>query len=97
MEKRRDYWLKKLFVKNGEQLSLQSHRKRFEIWVVLKGKIRVKKGDASFILRKGDYIKIDKKEKHRIRGLVDAVVLEAAFGVPEERDIVRYEDMYGRN
>lgn len=96
LEKRRNYWLKKLFVKRGAQLSLQSHKKRYEMWIVLEGKIRAQKGGASFVVRGGEYIKINKNERHRISGLADSVVLEAAFGQPKERDIIRYEDMYGR-
>lgn len=77
-------------------MSLQSHKNRYEIWVVLKGKIRAQKGRDSFALRQGEYLKINKEVKHRMVGLTDAVVLEAAFGKPEERDIIRYEDKYGR-
>ncbi|MEN4006530.1 MAG: phosphomannose isomerase type II C-terminal cupin domain [Methanobacteriaceae archaeon] len=96
LEKYPDYWLKKIFIDKGEQLSLQSHRNRYEIWIVLQGKIRVQKNDAFFILQKGDYLKINENEKHRLYGLSSAVVLEAAFGQPREEDIIRYEDKYGR-
>ncbi len=96
LEKRPDYWLKKLFVNKGEWLSLQSHEDREEIWVVLRGKIEARKGDARIIMKKGDFLKINKKEKHRIRGLANSLVLEAALGKPRERDVIRYEDKYGR-
>ncbi len=96
LEKDATYWLKKLFIRKGEQSSLQSHKNRDEIWIVLKGKIKAQKGDASFILNEGEILKISKEEKHRIYGITDACVLEAAFGEPRERDIIRYEDEYGR-
>lgn len=96
LEKYPTYWLKKLFINKGEQLSLQSHRNRDEIWIVVEGKIRVQKGKNFFILEKGDCLKINKKEKHRIYGLRRTIVLEAAFGQPKEKDIIRYEDKYGR-
>jgi len=90
------YWLKKLFIHKGEELSLQSHQNRSEIWIVLKGRIRVQKEDSFSILRKGEFIKINKKEKHRIYGITNAQVLEVAFGKVEEEDIIRYQDKYGR-
>jgi len=96
LEKSSTYWLKKLFVKKGEQLSLQSHKGRFELWVVLKGKASVQKGTSSSLLQKGDFIKINKKEKHRILGVTDTIILEVAFGRVNEEDIIRYEDKYDR-
>lgn len=98
LEEHPGYWLKKLFIEKGEQISLQSHNNRSEIWVVLEGKIRVQKDNDFYILQKGGYIliKIDKKEKHRIYGLTKATVLEVAFGQPTEEDIIRYKDKYGR-
>jgi mannose-1-phosphate guanylyltransferase/mannose-6-phosphate isomerase len=96
LEKHPSRWLKKLFVSKGEQLSWQSHKNRFEVWVALQGKIRVQKGSASFVLQKGDYLKIRKKEKHRIFGLTNANILEAALGQPKESDIACYQGKYGR-
>jgi mannose-6-phosphate isomerase-like protein (cupin superfamily) len=97
LEKRPGYWIKKLFINKGEQLSLQSHKNRGEVWIVLQGKIRAQKGRDFFILQKGECLRINKKEKHRISSLAGAVVLETAFGQPRESDIVRYKDKYGRD
>ena len=96
MEKTSSYWLKKHLIKGGEELSLQSHQKRCEIWVVVRGKIRARKGETTHVLRKGEFLKIDKNEKHRMYGITDATVLEVTLGEPREGDIVRYEDKYGR-
>jgi mannose-6-phosphate isomerase-like protein (cupin superfamily) len=96
LEKRQTYWLKKLFINKGESLSLQSHKGRYEIWVVLEGKISVQKGNRILILNKGEFMKINKREGHRITGLIQSCVLEVAFGKLQEKDIVRYEDKYGR-
>mgnify|MGYP001585322833 CR=1 FL=1 len=96
LEKYPDYWLKKLSIRKGEELSLQNHKNRSEIWVVLRGKVKVQKGENFFILEKGDHVKINKKEKHRIHGLSNAIIMEAAFGQPREKDIKRYQDKYGR-
>jgi len=97
LEKHSTYWLKKLFINKGESLSLQSHKGRYEIWIVLEGKISVQKGNEQFILKKGGVVRIEKEEKHRISGLVKSSILEVAFGKLNERDIIRYEDKYGRS
>lgn len=96
LQKHPAYWLKKLFVSKGESLSLQSHKGRSEIWVVLSGNVAVIKGNSHFRLGAGEFLKINKKEKHRITGLRDAQILEVAFGKARERDIIRYADKYGR-
>lgn len=96
LEKDKNHWIKKLFVKEGERISLQSHKHRLEIWVVLSGKIKATKGNSTKEMSEGDFIKIDKKEKHRIEGINDAWVLEAALGKVKENDITRYQDDYGR-
>lgn len=96
IEKKRDYWIKELSVCKGEALSLQSHKYRNEIWVVLSGKIKVIKGKTPYLLKEGGVIKIDKKEKHRITALEKSLILETAFGRVREDDIIRFEDDYGR-
>ncbi len=96
LEKNKNYWLKKLFVKKGEELSLQSHKNREEFWVLLKGEIKAQKNNDFKILKIGDSLKIEKNEKHRIIGIENSVVFEVALGQPQENDIIRYEDKYGR-
>jgi len=96
MQKGRGYWIKKLFIKKGARISLQSHKNRSEIWVVLSGKVEVIKGKSRIVLRKEAFLQIDKREKHRIAGLRDSWILEVAFGKVLERDIIRFEDDYGR-
>ena len=90
------HWIKKLFVKKGHKLSLQSHTDRSEIWTVLSGSIVAVKGNKTLKLEEGDFIKIERGEKHRITGSEDSWILEVAFGKVREDDIVRYEDDYGR-
>ena len=96
LEQNEGYWVKKLFVKEGARLSLQSHRDRAEIWVVLSGKIEAVKGDSRVELGEEECIKIEKNEKHRIAGIADSWILEVAFGDAREDDITRFEDDYGR-
>lgn len=94
--KKQHYWVKKLVVKRGHRLSLQSHKEREEFWFVLSGEIDATKGSSDIKLGKLDFLKINKGEKHRIKGIVDSDVLEIAVGNVKERDIIRYEDDYGR-
>ena len=96
LEKKRGYWIKKLFVRQGERLSLQSHKGRFEVWIVLSGRIEVIKENSHLLLIEGEFLKINKKEKHRITGLKDSWILETAFGQMRENDIIRFKDDYGR-
>lgn len=96
LEKKKDYWIKKLFVRQDKKLSLQSHKNRFEIWIVLSGRIEVIKGNLHLFLKEGKFLKINKKEKHRIIGLKDSWILETTFGQMRENDIIRFKDDYGR-
>ncbi len=96
LEKKQGYWIKKLFVRKGARISLQSHKKRCEIWIVLSGNIEAVKGTAHLLLAEGAFLKIEKGEKHRITGLKDSWVLEVAFGTMQEHDITRFDDDYGR-
>ena len=97
LKKSRSQWAKKLFVNKGARLSLQSHQHRDEIWLALSGKITVVLGSKTFDVKKGDFIFVPKTKKHRIIGKTSACVFEVAYGKVLERDIVRYEDDYGRN
>jgi len=96
LEKKPAYWIKKLFVRKGESISLQSHKDRKEFWIILSGVVETVKGNSKSRLKIGEFLKINKKEKHRITGLLDSCILEIAFGKPRERDIIRFKDKYGR-
>jgi mannose-6-phosphate isomerase-like protein (cupin superfamily) len=96
LEKKPSFWIKKLFVRQDESLSLQSHKNRSEFWIVLSGEIEVVKGKSNLKLRSGEFLSIKKNEKHRVTGLKDSLILEVAFGKPRERDIIRFKDDYGR-
>ncbi|PIU58465.1 MAG: mannose-6-phosphate isomerase [Deltaproteobacteria bacterium CG07_land_8_20_14_0_80_38_7] len=96
LEKKSNFWIKKLFVHRDARLSLQSHKNRSEFWIVLSGEIEVVKGRSNLKLRSGEFLEINKNEKHRITGLKDSLILEIALGKPRERDIIRFKDDYGR-
>ncbi len=97
IKRKKKYWFKKLFIRSKERFSLQSHKNRSELWIVLKGKIIARIGNKSRSAKKGDIFWVPKKTKHRIAAKEDAIVLEMAFGEKlKEGDIIRYEDDYGR-
>jgi mannose-6-phosphate isomerase-like protein (cupin superfamily) len=83
----------------GKRLSLQSHEKREEIWVVTEGSGMMTLGVMKFTMKVGDKVKIPYGTKHRIEniGTVPLKFIEVQTGTYfGEDDIVRYEDDYGR-
>ena len=92
----KSFWVKEIFIKDGQRSSLQSHRGRDEFWVVLSGKSAAIVGKKRINLNAGDSVEILRGQKHRWIGIKNAHILEVAFGNLNERDIIRYQDDYGR-
>jgi mannose-1-phosphate guanylyltransferase len=93
------YQVKRLTVAPGQKLSLQYHHKRAEHWVVTQGKAIVQVGDEEFETGPGEYRYIPRGEKHRLTniGKMELVLIEVQVGgYLGEEDIVRIEDVYGR-
>lgn len=93
------YQVKRIAIKPGEQLSLQTHRFRSEHWVVTQGVATVTKDDQIFELQANQSTYIPVGMKHRLRNLSQdlLVIIEVQTGeYLSEDDIVRYEDRYGR-
>lgn len=89
--------VKILTIYPNQRLSLQSHRKRSELWVALDGGVEAIVGNKRIKLKKGQRIFIAKRRKHSLRSLGKKVrVLEISFGFFDEKDEKRYEDIYGR-
>jgi mannose-6-phosphate isomerase len=83
----------------GKRLSLQSHEKREEVWVVVQGEAIVTLGVMKFTMKVGDKVKISFGTKHRIEnmGKVPLLFVEVQTGTYfGEDDIIRYEDDFGR-
>lgn len=94
-----NYKVKKIVVRPSSQLSLQSHNKRSEHWVVVSGIGSVVCGDKTIELKKDGSIYIPVGTKHRMSNFTDKdiVFIEVQNGdYLGEDDIVRYEDIYGR-
>lgn len=88
----------KILVINPEQaLSLQTHRHRDELWVVIEGDLRIQVGEQMTQARVGQEFFIPRGTLHRIiTGANGARVLEISLGEFDEEDVLRVEDRYGR-
>lgn len=82
----------------GQQLSLQSHTGRAELWIVINDGAIVQVGDEIREYKAGDEVWIPANEQHRLsnKGVTPIRVLEVAFGNWQQEDIKRYEDDYKR-
>lgn len=94
-------WLvKKIEVKPHSKLSLQMHNHRSEHWTVVEGTAKVEINEKSFILSKNQSTYIPLKAKHRLSnpGGTRLTLIEVQSGnYIGEDDIIRFEDLYGRN
>lgn len=99
------FWVKFLQVKPKQRTSLQSHQRRTEQWTVIKGKcvVEVEQFGKTELLRvyvrPGGRFEIKPNTLHRITNASDdtsLLIMEHAFGEPDEEDIFRAEDDYGR-
>jgi len=91
--------IKRIEVAPGARLSLQSHRKRSEHWVVVSGTATVTNGDDIVTVQKNQstYIPIGAKHRLENQGNEPLHIVEIQVGeYLGEDDIQRYEDNYGR-
>lgn len=91
--------LKRIEVKPGARLSLQSHRYRSEHWVVVSGEALITNEDELIKLTANQSAYIPLGNKHRLEnpGPEQLIIIEVQCGnYLGEDDIVRYEDVYGR-
>lgn len=91
-------WTKILYIYPMQSLSLQYHNYRSEIWSPLDKGVQAQIGDDVFGLTVGMNYTVMKQQAHRLSNPTQNVlrVLEVAVGAPDENDIVRLEDNYGR-
>jgi mannose-1-phosphate guanylyltransferase/mannose-6-phosphate isomerase len=95
-----EHKIKNIAVLPDHKLSLQLHYHRSEHWVVVKGMACVEVNDQEFFLRPGESTFIRAGEKHRLSnpGKVPLEIIEVQLGeLVDEADIVRFDDVYGRN
>lgn len=94
------FQVKILTVIPGGQLSLQKHFKRSEHWVVVAGTPTITLNETKKSYKINDAIYIPIEAVHRIENLGDSTcqIIEVQVGnYLGEDDIVRLEDVYGRD
>lgn len=94
------YQVKRITVNPGASLSLQMHHHRAEHWIVVKGTARVTRGDEVFLVSENESTYIPIGTRHRLEnpGAIPLDMIEVQSGsYLGEDDIVRYEDVYGRD
>ena len=97
-----NYQLKRLIVNPGQCTSLQKHKFRSEHWFVAAGVGEAIVGTNRIPLQRGVSVDIAQQQIHRLschsHSDVSLVVIETQLGdYLGEDDIVRFEDIYGRN
>jgi mannose-1-phosphate guanylyltransferase/mannose-1-phosphate guanylyltransferase/mannose-6-phosphate isomerase len=93
------FQVKRIMVKPGGILSLQSHMHRSEHWIVVSGTAEVTVGETTRLVTENESVYIPLGERHRMAnpGKVPMYLIEVQTGVYlGEDDIQRYEDVYNR-
>ena len=94
------FQVKRILVKPGAAISLQSHRYRSEHWVVVEGNAKVTVDNNTNLVSTGQSIYIPLGAVHRMENpsKVPMVIIEVQTGTYlGEDDIIRYEDLYARD
>ena len=94
------FQVKRIVVKPGARLSLQMHHHRAEHWIVVSGTAKVTCDDKVFMLSENQSTYIPLGSKHRLEnpGNIALELIEVQSGsYLGEDDIVRFDDVYGRN
>ena len=93
------FQVKRICVKPGAALSLQSHNKRSEHWVVVEGAAKVTIDERVKLVTEGQSVFVPLGAKHRLEnpGELTLILIEVQIGTYlGEDDIIRYEDVYAR-
>ena len=93
------FQVKRIMVKPGGRLSLQSHVHRAEHWVVVEGTAKITVDKEVKLLTENQSVYIPLGAVHRMEnpGKVNMFLIEVQTGTYlGEDDIVRYEDIYAR-
>jgi len=93
------FQVKRIKVKPGARLSLQSHTQRAEHWIVVSGTARVTRDNDVFELHANQSTYIPIGAKHRLENpgtsMLELIEVQSGDYLGED-DIVRYDDAYGR-
>ncbi|WP_372800859.1 mannose-1-phosphate guanylyltransferase/mannose-6-phosphate isomerase [Paracoccus seriniphilus] len=94
------FQVKRIVVKPGAALSLQSHVHRSEHWIVVSGTAKVTVDETVTLVTENQSIYVPLGAVHRMEnpGKVPMVLIEVQTGsYLGEDDIIRYEDVYARD
>ena len=93
------FQVKRIKVRPGARLSLQSHGRRAEHWIVVRGVARVTRDNDVFELFANQSTYIPIGARHRLENpgadMLELIEVQSGDYLGED-DIVRYEDQYGR-
>jgi mannose-6-phosphate isomerase-like protein (cupin superfamily) len=92
--------VKRILVKPGKRLSLQSHSSRSENWVIIQGKALIQVHEQEKAYEENQAVFIPMQAKHRISNpdKHDLIFIEVQTGsYLGEDDITRYQDDFNRN
>lgn len=93
------FQVKRIVVRPGEALSLQSHHHRSEHWIVVQGTAKVTVDNDVQLLTENESVYIPLGAVHRLEnpGKVPMALIEVQTGsYLGEDDIIRYDDVYRR-
>ena len=93
------FQVKRIHVKPGGSLSLQSHSHRSEHWVVVAGTAKVTIDETEQLVTEGQSVYVPLGSIHRMEnpGKLPMVLIEVQIGgYLGEDDIIRYQDEYSR-
>ena len=94
------FQVKRIFVKPGAALSLQSHKYRSEHWIVVQGSAKVTIDKTTKLINEGESVYVPLGAVHRMENLGSQpmILIEVQIGTYlGEDDIIRYEDIYARD
>ncbi|MDG0984602.1 MAG: mannose-1-phosphate guanylyltransferase/mannose-6-phosphate isomerase [Planktomarina sp.] len=94
------FQVKRIFVKPGAALSLQSHHHRSEHWIVVEGTAKVTIEHDVTLVTEVQSVYVPLGAKHRLEntGKLPMTLIEVQIGAYlGEDDIIRYDDVYARN
>ena len=93
------FQVKRLTVKPGASLSLQSHQQRAEHWVVVKGQAKVTRDDEVIVLNENESTYIAIGQRHRLENEsgkpLEVIEVQSGSYLGED-DIERFDDVYDR-
>ncbi len=100
LEEQHRFQIKRITVYPGAKLSLQMHHHRHEHWVIVTGTALVVNGEEEILLYENQATYIPAGTRHRLEnpGVIALELIEVQIGsYLGEDDIVRFEDVYGRD